>query len=136
MLTLVVNSKKEGLPFKRQKRRNYYASKKDATVKKLVRKIFEDATLGETAEKLHEHNRDMTWQGAEMESTALMKSLESITSNGQCSYSQVNETNEQSVVEMINSKLKNLTRFTYGSYMVQMMFDFDVCKGMIQGNID
>ena len=106
------------------------------TCEEILYYTFKDATLGETAEKLHEHNRDMTWQGAKMESTALMKSLESITSNGQCSYSQVNETNEQSVVEIINSKLKNLTRFTYGSHMDQMMFDFDVCKGMIQGNID
>ena len=78
----------------------------------------------------------MTWQGEEIESTALMKSLESITSNGQCSYSQMNETNEESIVETINSKLKNLTRFTYGSEMDQMMLDFDVCKGMIQGYID
>ena len=78
----------------------------------------------------------MTWQGEEIESTALMKSLERITSNGQCSYSQMNETNEQSIIETINSKLKNLTRFTYGSDMDHMMLDFDVCKGMIQGYID
>ena len=101
-----------------------------------MRKIFEDATLGETAEKLHDHNRDIAWQGAEMESTALMKALERMTSNGQCSYSQMNETNEQSIIETINSKLTNLTRFTYGGDMDQMLFDFDVCEGMIQRYID
>ena len=101
-----------------------------------MRNNFQDATIRETAEKLHEHNRDMTWQGAEIESTALMKSLESMTSNGQCSYSQMNETEEQSIIEIINSQLKNLTRFTYGSDMDQMMFDFDVCEGMIREYID
>ena len=100
-----------------------------------MRNTFEDATRRETAEKLHEHGRDMTWKGVEMEATALMKALGSITSNGQCSYSQLftkqEEIKNQSFVETINSKLKNLPRFTYDSWMFQIMNQFDVCKGMI-----
>ena len=73
----------------------------------------------------------MTWQGVEIESSALMKALGSITSNGQCSYSQLDETKNQTFVEEINSKLENLPRFNYDSWMNDLMQDFDVCKGMI-----
>ena len=96
-----------------------------------MRNTFEDATRRETAEKLHEHSRDMTWKGVEMEATALIKAMGSTTSNGQCSYSQLDDTKNQSFVETINSKLKNLPRFNYDSWMFQIMNRFDVCKGMI-----
>ena len=96
-----------------------------------MRNTFEDATRRETAEKLHEHSRDMTWKGVEMEATAFIKAMGSTTSNGQCSYSQLDETKNQSFVETINSKLKNLPRFNYDSWMFQIMNRSDACKGMI-----
>ena len=96
-----------------------------------MRNTFKDATIRETAEKLHEHSRHLTWQGEEIESGAFMNALESITSNGQCSFSQLDETKNQSFFEAINSKLNNLPRFNYDSWMDQLMREFDVCKGMI-----
>ena len=94
-----------------------------------MRNSFKDATIRETAEKLHEHSRHLTWQGVEIESSAFMNALESITSNGQCSFSQLDETKNH--IEAINSKLKNLPRFNYDSWMDQLMHNFGVCKGMI-----
>ena len=98
---------------------------------KIVRNTFKDATIRETAEKLHEHSRHLTWQGVEIESSALMKALGSITSNGQCSFSQLDESKNHSLIEAINSPLKNLPRFNYDSWMDDLMQDFDVCQGMI-----
>ena len=96
-----------------------------------MRNTIQDATIRETAEKLHEHSRHLTWQGVEIESSALMKALRSITSNGQCFFSQLDETKNHSLIEAINSQLKNLPRFNYDSWMDDLMQDFDVCKGMI-----
>ena len=96
-----------------------------------MRNIFKDATIRETAKKLHEHSRHLTWEGEKIESSDFMYALGSITSNGQCSFSQLDETKNQSFIETINSKLKNLPRFNYDSWMDHLMREFDVCKGMI-----
>ena len=55
---------------------------------------------------------------------------ETIKSNGQCSYSQMAETQSEELVEAINSKLKDLPQLP--SQFTKTIFDRQQCAGMIQ----
>ena len=53
-----------------------------------------------------------------------------ITSNGQCSYSQIEESYSETLVESINSKLKKIPQLP--SQFTKTIFDRQQCAGMVQ----
>ena len=55
---------------------------------------------------------------------------ETIKSNGHCSYSEMNNTDSEKLVEAINSKLKDLPQLP--SQFTKTIFDRQQCAGMIQ----
>ena len=78
--------------------------------------------------KLHEWSKNMRSQKLTVEPSALLEAFGSITSTGQCSFSQLEE-DKQDLVKSINDKLMSLPRFNSTSHTI---FDRQQCQGMIR----
>ena len=89
---------------------------------------IQNVTKNDTLSILHQRTLSMRNQKMTVEPSALLKAFGSITSSGQCSFSQLDET-KKDLVESINLKLKSLPRFNYTSYTI---FDRQQCEGMIR----
>ena len=95
---------------------------------KIFHQKIQNVTKNDTLSILHQRSLSMRNQKITVEPSALLNAFGSITSSGQCSFSQLDE-NKKDLVESINLKLKSLPRFNYSSYTI---FNRQQCEGMIR----